>query len=194
MKTEQLYGPVKLPGPSRNEPQARLCHTDWASKSSFSCYNSSTWCRSSIFSKNLALDPKTKIVLHCWSPTAKAFNRCSLGGELVGLYCREKKLFACKCYSVGLLKFIDFEMSIVSYSLLDGSILVVNLGRIASFIAQSQLQYLWCTYVKKSVFVFLFFCFFFVIWRLREYFGSFWLIERIMLGWNSSDVSYRKAG
>ena len=157
MKTEQLYGPVKLPGPSRNEPQARLCHTDWASKSSFSCYNSSTWCRSSIFSKNLALDPKTKIVLHCWSPTAKAFNRCSLGGELVGL--------------------------------------VVNLGRIASFIAQSQLQYLWCTYVKKSVFVFLFFCFlFFVIWRLREYFGSFWLIERIMLGWNSSDVSYRKAG
>ena len=46
------------------------------------------------------------------------------------------------CYSVGLLKFIDFEMSIVSYSLLDGSILVVNLGRIASFIAQSQLQYL----------------------------------------------------
>ena len=193
MKTEQLYGPVKLLGPSRNEPQARLCHTDWASQSSFSCYNSSTWCRSSIFSKNLALDPKTKIVLHCWSPTAKAFNRCSLGGEIVGLYCREKKkLFACKCYSVGLLKFIDFEMSIFSYSLLDGSILVVNLGRIASFIAQSQLQYLWCTYVKKSGFCF--FCFFFVIRRLREYFGSFWLIERIMFGWNSSDVRYRKAG
>lgn len=42
--------------------------------------------------------------------------------------------------------------------------------------------------------VFVFFVFLFVIRRLREYFGSFWLIERIMLGWNSSDVSYRKAG
>ena len=62
------------------------------------------------------------------------------------------------CYSVGLLKFIDFEMSIVSYSLLDGSILVVNLGRIASFIAHS---YNTCdVHMWKNLFffVFVFFC------------------------------------